>query len=260
MKCPNCNNEVQDNTKFCPECGADMSATQGVAPQAQTVQYQMPVEKPKKKKGGKIIISIAVILVLFVSCSVLMSDDSSTTDSSAPATSSDSNNQPADNSTDVTAETPENIYKYLSANYNAVPFEISEKAAAFLKIHPELFPAKASIDCESYINWSIEYKHLAKNAANYGDSLIHVNGEAVQVSELPTADTGLSMPITVINMIDYEGNQFYVFYIGSIDLYEGDPVAVTGLPMDMSSFTNTDNGETLCPVIAGSYISKELAS
>ena len=53
MKCPNCNKEIADNTKFCPECGHNFSQPQQetpVQPQPQTVYVQQPQPEPKKKK------------------------------------------------------------------------------------------------------------------------------------------------------------------------------------------------------------------
>lgn len=32
MKCPNCNKEIADNTKFCPECGHNFSQPQQETP------------------------------------------------------------------------------------------------------------------------------------------------------------------------------------------------------------------------------------
>lgn len=45
MKCPNCNKEVTDDTKFCPECGHNFSH-----PQQETPVQQQEQSKPEKKE------------------------------------------------------------------------------------------------------------------------------------------------------------------------------------------------------------------
>ena len=72
MKCPNCNLEVAENTKFCPECGAKMPEAAEVAPALEvenTTQdtnqtVATPEEKSKKKKKIKKIIIISVSSLL----------------------------------------------------------------------------------------------------------------------------------------------------------------------------------------------------
>ena len=39
------------------------------------------------------------------------------------------------------------------------------------------------------------------------------------------------------------------------NLFEGSTISAYGLPLSMGSFENTDGGVTLCPIVAGSYIS-----
>ena len=61
--------------------------------------------------------------------------------------------------------------------------------------------------------------------------------------------------ITEVNVIDEEGDQYYILYYGELtDVYEDDTISVVGLPLGNSSFENTDGGQTLVIVIAGSYI------
>ena len=45
MKCPNCNKEVTDDTKFCPECGHNFSH-----PQQETPVQQQEQSKPEKRR------------------------------------------------------------------------------------------------------------------------------------------------------------------------------------------------------------------
>ncbi|MGN1317680.1 MAG: zinc-ribbon domain-containing protein [Lachnospirales bacterium] len=273
MKCPNCNNEIADNTKFCPECGANITSPQTTTPQqtqpvynqTNSVNNQASFTPPKKKMSLplKIVIGVVGCIIIFAILGSCSDSDTTTTTTTNVSTNSGENTTPAtsdtsassSSSTDVTK--PINIYKYLSKNYEGMNFTISDKAKAFLTEHPNLFPAKAYIDCQDYITWSVEYKHLAKNAANYGDKLIEIYGTISQIWELSTDVTGLNDTVSVINMSDYNGDRFFVFYYGSLDIYEGDNITMTGLPLDMGSYTNTIGGSTNCAVIAGTYIQKE---
>ncbi len=55
--------------------------------------------------------------------------------------------------------------------------------------------------------------------------------------------------------LDDDGNQYYIFYLGELpDIFEEDTIGVYGLPLSMSRFANTGGGTTLCPVLAGSWI------
>ncbi len=72
MKCPNCNFEVMQPTKFCPECGAklpeELNETVAPAtPQSTAEQEVTPAKKPKKSKKKLILIisiSVACLAVL----------------------------------------------------------------------------------------------------------------------------------------------------------------------------------------------------
>lgn len=61
--------------------------------------------------------------------------------------------------------------------------------------------------------------------------------------------------LTGINLIDENAQQYYVWYHGELpDIFEEDIVKVTGLPLGCSSFENTDGGNTLVLVLAGSQV------
>lgn len=77
MKCPNCNFEVAENTKFCPECGTKMPETNTEATSSpevtgETSNTPSTIEmnekkKAKKKKIKKIIISVSA----FLACGII---------------------------------------------------------------------------------------------------------------------------------------------------------------------------------------------
>ena len=53
MFCRNCGNEISEQVKFCPKCGAAVSVEENRA-------------VPKKRKGKKILIAVIVVLVIFI--------------------------------------------------------------------------------------------------------------------------------------------------------------------------------------------------
>ncbi len=67
MKCKNCGKKINDNnTKFCPNCGVEISALNNELP-------ELTINGTKKKNSKKIIIGLAVVLFLIVVCGVIIS-------------------------------------------------------------------------------------------------------------------------------------------------------------------------------------------
>ncbi len=61
--------------------------------------------------------------------------------------------------------------------------------------------------------------------------------------------------MTSLNLADEYGYQYFTFYIGRLDgVYENDELTIYGLPLSTSSFDNTQGGQTLVVVLAGSLI------
>lgn len=81
------------------------------------------------------------------------------------------------------SSTPIDIYNKLS-KISSIDFTINAKAKTFITEHPNLFPAKSIADCNNYVNYGIEYKHLSKNVENYGDSMVCVNANISEIREL----------------------------------------------------------------------------
>ncbi len=271
MKCPNCNKEVADGSKFCPDCGYNFSQPQSQAQsqqipgQSQNVYVQPNQQEPKKKMAlwKKILIGVAVVFVLFIAMGSCSSDSSSsdsgsasTTPSSSSSSSSDSSSSTGSSSTS-SGSTPAAIYNKIS-QITTVDFTINSKALSFINAHPDLFPAKSDVDCNNYINYGIEYKHLAKSADNYGDSMVCVSGSVVQIKELKPEDTGLNSIVTMMIVTDYNYNYYCAFYIGTKDVFEDDEVTIYGVPLNMGSYENLMNGTTECAVVAASYVSPQV--
>ena len=260
MKCPNCNKEVTDDTKFCPECGHNFSQ-----PQQETPVQQQEQPKPEKKKKKPLWLKIVIgVVCLFVLFSMLgsCSDSSDSSKSSKVKTTSSSSEieettATVKSSDKSSSSTPIDIYNKLS-KISSIDFTINAKAKTFITEHPNLFPAKSISDCNNYVNYSIEYKHLSKNVENYGDSMVCVNANISEIRELKPEKTGFKDIITEMSLMDDNFNYFLVYYIGSIDLYEGDSVTIYGIPLGMAVGENAMGGTATAATIAASAMTKQV--
>lgn len=159
-----------------------------------------------------------------------------------------------------------NAYEFykeaISAN-DAVPYTISKKSEEFLKDHSDLFPCPADkFETEDdganvkLIDTELDAKHIMKNKDRYGDKLMMV--PRLQVTQIMEGevenDDGYYSAINATDVND--GQQYFIIYNGALDLYENDYFSCFGLPLDTSSFENTDGGTTLVIVLAGSVIDK----
>lgn len=259
MKCPNCNKEVTDDTKFCPECGHNFSH-----PQQETPVQQQEQSKPEKKKKKPLWLKIVIgVVCLFILFSMLDScSDSSDSSKSSKVKTASSSSEIEETTATIksnisSSSTPIDIYNKLS-KISSIDFTISDKAKTFISEHPNLFPAKSIADCNNYVNYGIEYKHLSKNIENYGDSMVCVNANISGIRELKPEETGFKDIITKISLMDDNFNYFLVYYIGSIDLYEDDSVTIYGIPLGMGIGENAMGGTVTVATIAASAMTKQV--
>ena len=259
MKCPNCNKEVTDDTKSCPECGHNFSH-----PQQETPVQQQEQSKPEKKKKKPLWLKIVIgVVCLFILFSMLDScSDSSDSSKSSKVKTASSSSEIEETTATIksnisSSSTPIDIYNKLS-KISSIDFTISDKAKTFISEHPNLFPAKSIADCNNYVNYGIEYKHLSKNIENYGDSMVCVNANISGIRELKPEETGFKDIITKISLMDDNFNYFLVYYIGSIDLYEDDSVTIYGIPLGMGIGENAMGGTVTVATIAASAMTKQV--
>ena len=135
-------------------------------------------------------------------------------------------------------------------------FALSETSAAFIDIHENLFPCETEEDTNEAISLtddSIGYVQLAKNATPYLEILFTQNRlSAVQVFE----NNAYGYTYTTIFANDEDFNYFIIYYIGSIEIYEGDTFDVRALPLAYSNFDNVSNGQTVVVAALGSILEK----
>lgn len=198
------------------------------------------VQPKKKGKKGKIIgIIIAVIAVIIIGSAIFGGSDEP------------EKKEPAKNSA-LAFYT--NLSKVLKEG-DDYAFSVNEKAEKFLNENDSLFVTDNEDKAKKYTDNEITWAKIEKNSDRYGDKLMHISyAEVVQVfeTELEKDEYG-----TELNIIDENGLQYYVIYLGELPEVEaGSAVNVYGLPLSMSSFKNINGGTTLCPIIAGSFVEK----
>lgn len=250
--CANCGNKLEDNEKFCNKCGEPAGGNT-------VIDENINNGKQKKKKGKKLLYIIIAVIVLFAGCTAMFSSgdesSSSVSENTLENTSENIEQSTSESETEEESDTytAYDLYKDLS-EYEDLYYTLNTKASTFLKEHGDLFTVTNRSDIpEELIDYSIEYKHIAKNDTKYGDMLMSLdNLTVVQVFE---ESIGNGEYLTSLNVIDMLGQQYWIYYKGELEnVYEDEIINVVGLPLGNSSFSNVENGDTLVLVIAGSYI------
>ena len=80
MKCPNCNFEVTENTKFCPECGTKLPETiqesvttlESANEVSNTTEPIVSTQKKKKSKKKIVLISVLVAVSAVIIFAILL--------------------------------------------------------------------------------------------------------------------------------------------------------------------------------------------
>ena len=68
MKCPNCNFELPENTKFCPECGMKLPDAESKEEISEVTEIKV---KGKKKKKKPMIIIISIVSAIIFVCGII---------------------------------------------------------------------------------------------------------------------------------------------------------------------------------------------
>lgn len=224
--CSACGENIASSAKVCPHCGAKNS-------------------KPFFKKWWVWAIVIVILMIVLFS---------SSEEETAPVTTETTVTQEDKTETEETPQLAENTIAdtYLSIAQNAsTTFNLNEKAKAFMKEHSNYFPGSSDIQgaISDFVDYEITYAHLTKSINKYGDKLIHVSGDVIDISE---SDDG---SLTYLHLSDFDGNNFIIYYLGSLDnIFEGNFTWGYALPLDIISFENMGGSYTEAVVCAGCYI------
>lgn len=226
VKCKVCGNDIAENAKVCPQCGAKN-------------------KKPIYKKWwfwGIIVFIIIILLSLGES-----------EDTNKNSENSNLETQETENKTNDMISVVEN-YKWLAQNASA-SFSISEKSVAFMEEHEEFFPGNENIKgaISDYVNWEIDYPHLSKSIRKYSGELFSVSGYVIDIEESDDEK------ITYLHIKGYDGYDYTFYYLGVLEaVFEETEVAIYALPLDIVKFENMGGTYTEAIVSAACYVQTEV--
>lgn len=143
---------------------------------------------------------------------------------------------------------------FAQPNMNFGEFSVNDKSIAFIDSHENLFPTYTESDfqeLESYVDRTIEYKHLTKSPDKYLENIIEIKDATIyQIFE----NDLFGHTITSILAGNLNGDYYTIYFDRSLELYEGDSISFLGLPIAPSGFENVSGGVTNNFVVYGCSI------
>lgn len=134
------------------------------------------------------------------------------------------------------------------------PFTITDSAKDFLANNGNIFLSHRALGAVAVFEENFRYEAFAKNSSKYGDKLIQVDGLYVaQIYENNYWGSDRTMCIAQ----DENYNVYYLFLIGTADdVYEGDYISTTALPLSYFSYPNLAGTDILAIACAAVNITK----
>lgn len=191
---------------------------------------------------------VAIILLLIVAISSCTPNSDSNT---ADSTNNQSNKQTeiADHDVPIAVD----AYKWIDKNDTLDDYEISSKSLQFIFEHPDFFPGNDSNSgaISDIVNFDLEYKYISKTPEKYNDTLINIIGTVIDCEELNTPYG----TVTYVHISEDDTyNNFCLYYLGEIEIFEDDWLYVYALPFDIVTFENMSGAYTEAVVGAASFI------
>lgn len=135
----------------------------------------------------------------------------------------------------------------------AMEFDISDDAIAFINDNPQFFPCNISnmVAASAYVDFNLDYAHVAKNPFKYSDRFMCEPGEVIDCQEIEENGNAL----TYLQIEDDFGYNYCVYYLGELpDVFEGSHVTAEFLPFDVITFENMGGYYTEAIVGAACYV------
>ena len=131
-------------------------------------------------------------------------------------------------------------------------FELSDSIISYIDEHSEFFPVAEKYKVEEAPLRDFEYRQFTKTRSQEDIGLIKLKLYAVQVYEDKIEDTGDT--VTSILAADDDSNLYALYYLSSVEVYDGDSFTAYVLPVATSSYSNVSGGTTIVIDLLGSYI------
>ena len=143
-------------------------------------------------------------------------------------------------------------YDYLGQMDFYGVFSLPDSVISYIDSHPEYFPKADKPDAEAAILREFEYRHFTKTRKQDTIGLIKTDLYPIQVQENVLAETGDT--ITTILANDEAQNIYVLYYLDSVEIYDGDIFTAYSLPVELSSYSNVSGGTTIAVDMIASYI------
>ena len=129
-------------------------------------------------------------------------------------------------------------------------FAISEEIIEYIDANTNLFPITNKDTVKSIALEDFSYKQFVKTRKQDQIGLVKQSLYVAQIFE----DDFLDGKLTSILGVDDDDNYYVVYYLDSVDVYDGDRIVTYAVPCTTSSFSNIGGGTTNVVVMAACYI------
>lgn len=129
-------------------------------------------------------------------------------------------------------------------------FTVPSDVVQYVDSHLELFPTAIKDNVQSIETKNFLYKKFVKTRMQEDLGLVKLSLYAVQVFE----DDCLNGKLTSVLAVDTDGNYYVLYYLDTVEVYEGDEFTAYALPCSTSGFDNVGGGTTNVVVMLASYM------
>lgn len=143
-------------------------------------------------------------------------------------------------------------YNYLGQMDLYGVFGLSDSVISYIDAHPEYFPQADKPDAEAAVLRDFEYRQFTKTRKQDTIGLIKLELYAAQVYEDEFEE--LNDTVTYLLAADADENLYTLYFLNSVEIYDGDVFTAYALPVATTSYENVSGGTTNAIVLIGSYL------
>ena len=150
--------------------------------------------------------------------------------------------------------TPKEMFCYLGTSDNDALFSVRALSAQFLGNNANLFTSSTAEGLDAYVDTEYRPEVYTKSPDKYGDKLIHLNQLTIaQISE----NQCFNYPsVTFILATDANYHYYFIYYLGTADVYTGDKISAYLLPLDYFTYKTTAETQNWAIAAAAAYVTK----
>ena len=142
-------------------------------------------------------------------------------------------------------------YDYLGQMDLYGVFGLEDNVISYIDSHPEYFPKADKPDAEAAVLRDFEYRQFSKYRKQDTIGLIKLNLSVIQIREDEFEETGDT--VTYLLAMDENENLYTLYYLGSVELYDGDRFIAYGIPVALTSYSNVSGGTSIAIAVIASY-------